>query len=305
MLKKGQEAVVQTVTPFRACLGNAVRSVYFWACLLYLAYTAQLLAIDYCSDMYSEDDQMCKAFGFNSINKQFVATAVVHLVTAVLYLAAWWGFLGSYSPWVQAGVLAPEVFNIVEACIYMKTASIYGSTSVDCAVYPNGNDDYYLEDYFCSQYTYLHELETAAAVISLAASFGWVWSWWVSYLRTKGRGLTWQDPDAYATALNVTASVMYVVYNAQILEDRPSYATNKLYIKADVVFCVSAIFYFFGSLRDCGFLSIIPLPGCLSYDAASILPGPSTGTVGLPLELEHSSSHDVAQAAVDPKHDAV
>lgn len=43
------------------------------------------------------------------------------------------------------------------------------------------------------------------------------------------------------------------------------------------VFCVSAIFYFLGSLRDCGCFSRIPLPGCLSYDAASASELPASG----------------------------
>ncbi len=57
---------------------------------------------------------------------------------------------------------------------------------------------------------------------------------------------------------------MYVVYNGQILADPDAYGYDVLYVKADVLFCVSAIFYLLGSMRDCGFFTWLPLAGCRS-----------------------------------------
>ena len=48
-------------------------------------------------------------------------------------------------------------------------------------------------------------------------------------------------------------------------------ARNLLYVKADVVFCVSACFYLLGSMRDCGFFAFLPLAGCVSLAAHSAL----------------------------------
>ena len=59
-------------------------------------------------------------------------------------------------------------------------------------------------------------------------------------------------------------TVMYVVYNGQIIHSPFTYGVNQLYIKADVVYFVSAVFYLFGSMRDCGFFARLPLAGCRS-----------------------------------------
>jgi hypothetical protein len=56
--------------PLSVCFSTAATSIYFWASLLYVAYTAQILAIDYCSNMHGSDATLCDQFGWRSINKQ-------------------------------------------------------------------------------------------------------------------------------------------------------------------------------------------------------------------------------------------
>jgi hypothetical protein len=157
----------------------------------------------------------------------------------------------------------------MQAGIYLKTALSYGPVSKACAYFSADDSTYYYENYTCSDYKYMHALETTAASISCAASFGWVlcsvcvcacvfkcfsikavcprcrlalcacphvpvrvrrlcvptrmgrwvWSWALTFPRTRGRGLSLQDPDFFAIVLLVVPSIMYVVYNAEILTD--------------------------------------------------------------------------------------
>ena len=98
---------------------NAATSMYFWACIVYVVYASQILAIDYCTDQYSEAH--CSSLGWGTVNQQFLAAAIVHLVNALMYLASWYGFLGSYSKGLIFLILLPDFLNIAEACIYLRT----------------------------------------------------------------------------------------------------------------------------------------------------------------------------------------
>jgi hypothetical protein len=73
--------------------------------------------------------------------------------------------------------MIPELFNIVEAALYITSSFYYDKQDTE-------SDNAYLDD----NTLLTHDLETAAAVISCAASFGWVATWWITYLRTPGRG---------------------------------------------------------------------------------------------------------------------
>ncbi len=73
--------------------------------------------------------------------------------------------------------MIPEFFNIVEAALYITSSFYYDRQDTE-------SDNPYLDDYTLLT----HNLETAAAVISCVASFGWVGTWWITYLRTPGRG---------------------------------------------------------------------------------------------------------------------
>jgi hypothetical protein len=67
-----------------------------------------------------------------------------------------------------------------------------------------------------------------------------------------------------------------MVYNGQILSDPDGYGSNLLYVKADVLFCISAGFYLLGSMRDAGFFFWLPLKGCKSLRQYEVEDGDST-----------------------------
>jgi hypothetical protein len=103
----------------------------------------------------------------------------VHLFSAVLYVWAWRGI-----PWLHI-IMIPEFFNITEAVLYIASSFYYSKQDTE-------SDTPYLDEYT----TLSHNLETAAAVISCAASFGWVGTWWITYLRAPGRGTLFSSSPA-------------------------------------------------------------------------------------------------------------
>jgi hypothetical protein len=266
-----------------ASLKACATSNYFWACLVYLIYTMQVISIDYCSvaigksrtvtlnstaydsngdpyyydSIYTAPSPLCDTTGYTTINRQWVAAGCTHLISAVLYTAAWWPFFADArrraNPLFVAAVMLPEVLNIVEACLYLFTATLYAPISIDeeCAA-----------SYWCARYMGLHRLETAAASISLIAAFLWLWQWWATHVRAPYRGLSPFDVDVYSQILLIAPSIIYVVYNATVLHYPPDYEDDFLYVKADVVFFVGSVLYMLGALRDLDFFFWLPWPGC-------------------------------------------
>jgi hypothetical protein len=275
-------AVGKCGAAWRAAFG----SLYFWSCVVYLVYTMQALAVDYCAVtrpaqsvlynvsaptvddpyfydayFYDEPSPACDENGYTSINRQYEALASVHLVSAFMYGGAWRSWFAAHAAttptWALALILAPEALNVAEAALYIYTSTLYAPLSV-----PSAENACY-SDPACAGYDRLHRLELAAAVLSLAASVLWIWSWWYTFERGPGRGLSIFDPDLYSSLLLLVPSIMYVVYNVQIIADPVSYGTNFLYKAADAVFFVGAVLYVVAAMRDNGVFFFLPfVPGC-------------------------------------------
>jgi len=92
------------------------------------------------------------------------------------------------------------------------------------------------------------------------------------------------DPDIWAN-LNITIpSLIYLVYNIQILMHPENYGVNFLYVKGmklqqlpvlqthsllllkgDILYFAGSVFYLFASLRDDGWFWFLPLAGSYYY----------------------------------------
>ena len=277
-----------------AAWATAAASLYFWSCVVYLVYTMQALAVDHCDvarppsmvntslatptgiadDPYSYSfydyetpDPLCSEVGDSPINRQYVALAAVHLVSAFMYGAAWRGWLAAHAAsaplWARALILVPEAFNVASAALYIYTSTLYGplsAASSECFTDPD-----------CSGLHRLHRLELAAAALEMAAALLWAWSWWYTHDRGAGRGLTPLDPDFWATLLLLAPSAMYVAYNEQVIAAPETYGTNFLYKHADDVYFVGAVLYVVAALRDSGCFFWLPMiPGCaFDFEAAA------------------------------------
>ena len=86
-------------------------------------------------------------------------------------------------------------------------------------------------------------------------------SWYMTYIRTLGRGFTLDDPDIIAMLTTTTASIMYFVYNIQVNVQPEQYATNYLYSYADILYFIGAVYYLLASLRDDHWFWYLPLAG--------------------------------------------
>jgi len=265
------------------------KSLYFWSCIVYLVYTMQIMAIDYCHvtnkgssvtfpavpaipddpstpedetyaaidayDVYT-NHEICNDYGLATINKQFIAAGVIHLLSAVMYLFAWYPWMvenwSKTTTLFRFAILLPEFLNIIEAAIYIRTADLYAPYSIVCLTYT------------CKEYVHLHALELAAASVNFVASVLWLWQWYATFIRGPGRGLSPFDVDFYAQLLLLVPSAIYVAYNVQVSNDLESYGPNKLYKSADVVYFVGAVLYVIGAMRDNDFFFFLSsVPGCV------------------------------------------
>jgi hypothetical protein len=276
-----------------AALRRVPFSPYFWANVVYLFYTCQALAVDYCSvslhppvfgwapapwaapgeptGVPSTDTlgpappapssaslvwrlvtaPECAESGDSPVYKQYVLLASVHLVNAFQYLYLW-------RPWFRenaarhsrrflAGVLLPELLNVLEASLYLHSATRYMAVQKEPACVASDDNPQW---YKCADLLRMHATETFASLIEMAASFCWLWSWLATHERGPGRGMTLWDLDCHSSFLLILGSAIYVMYNFQILAYPERYGSNLLYHGADIIYFVGAVLYSAASLRD-------------------------------------------------------
>jgi len=221
------------MTSFLKPLRKSVTSFYTWANLVYLCYAIGILSIDYGVDPNDT--------GY--INNLFLGFAIVHLVNACMYALAW--YIEGHYPWEVLYI--PEYFNMCGAGLYLASAILYRFE----------NTNTYLDKYTF----YVHYIETTAASLEVAASFLWVYTWFLTYRRLPGRGWTLDDPDMWANFFIVIPSIVYISYNGQVLHYPPSYSTNFLYQKGDILYFIGSVFYVFAALRDDGWFWVLPVAG--------------------------------------------
>jgi hypothetical protein len=150
----------------------------------------------------------------------------------------------SFFVWMQY----PEFLNILGAALYLYTANAYAKKKV------TGPGRFLDGDTLA-----IHKVDAAAAVVELAASFGWLHVWWVTHERGPGRGLTLDDPEFIALALLASAYLLYVPYNAVVVAQPASYfgnpALGAVFQSGDVLYFVGAFMFLLVSFRDSGFFN--------------------------------------------------
>ena len=114
-----------------------------------------------------------------------------------------------------------------------------------------------------------------------------IMSWYMTYVRTLGRGFTLDDPDTIAWLATTISSIIYFIYNIQINVQPEQYGTNLLYTYADIVYFVGACYYIFATLRDDNWFWFLPFagqyrvaPGKIQIETSRALP-----TYGKPVVL--------------------
>ena len=274
-------------------------SPYVWANLVYLCYTCEALAVDFCSVSLHPDELrlvpapapapgsspspapprlvwrvvesvFCAERAADSpVYKQYIALASVHLVNAFQYMYLWRPWFAAHARHhtrlFLACVLLPEWLNVLEASLYLRTATSYARVQAAPACLASSSNPGWER---CPGLLQLHREELVAALVELLASFVWFWSWLATYARAPGRGLTLWDLDCHSSILLVVGSTIYTVYNMQIMRQPESYGSNTLFKSADILYFVGAVLYLLASLRDCGVFEGLPLlPGQPSQEA--------------------------------------
>jgi hypothetical protein len=72
---------------------------------------------------------------------------------------------------------------------------------------------------------------------------------------------TLDDPDISANGTIIAASIVYFIYNCQVLNDSDQYETNMLFKLGDKLYLANAVFYVTAAMRDCGFFWFMPVFG--------------------------------------------
>lgn len=167
LLSAGKEVAPTTSERIKLAFSQTIRSRYFYASVVYVAYTYP---------MYFNVD-----FSSEKNNRVYLEFAIVHVVNAFMYAYAW-----DDKKWNDVE-LVPEYLNIIEASLYLWSATLYPK------IYTSDDDN---AGYAAAFYT-SRKLELAASAIDVVASFGWVYTWWLGYQKyralpepTSGRGWT-------------------------------------------------------------------------------------------------------------------
>jgi hypothetical protein len=153
------EHPVTTWARVRHAAWNSARNVYVYASLLYVAYAAGMLLVDYAETRTPRSD----------INLQYIAWGCLHLIDAFLYIASWRSLGYAYA----SVVMLPEFMNVLGAALYLSSA----------AMYPLENAPAYNN----SPTMAIHVIELAASVVEMVAAVGWAYTWWLTYTRKPGR----------------------------------------------------------------------------------------------------------------------
>jgi len=136
------------------------------------------------------------------VNSSYIAAGVVHVFNALQYFAAWLIYENPDTGWCYSPfhwIMIPEYLNVIGASLYLASASMYQNELVT-------GPGAFLDPVTMN----VHKIELAGAVVQLAACIGWAASWWKTFPRGRGRGLTLDDPDLTALILLFAPSSIYV-----------------------------------------------------------------------------------------------
>jgi hypothetical protein len=92
----------------------------------------------------------------------------------------------------------------------------------------------------------------------------------MTYVRTLGRGFTFDDPDTTAYLTTTISSIVYMTYNVQINLFPEQYGTNLLYKSGDTLYFIGACCYFLAALRDENCFWFLPLAGQYGIAAGKV-----------------------------------
>ena len=233
---------------YREAYNATIRSKYFYAMLIYLAYAAAMVMNN---DIGSQDRE----------NKVYVIFAVVHVIDAYLFLRAW-----EDKTYVDVETW-PEYLNIAGSGLYLWSSTLYDTLYV---ISDNGNIALSGNYYACRQ------IELIASTLEVFAAAGWIYVWYKGLteqcgtdLRSiPGRGFTIYDPDLHANWTLIAGALSYFVYNIDLSRNPRRYDTSNIYEIADILYFLNAIAYMAATLRDLGWFWMAPYL-CTSFEVTS------------------------------------
>ena len=219
-LLSGPVAQIPLLNPVDDPTTNADDDYKNW----YSAYVAAVQASPYLPDL-------------ETVNTLWKVSALWHLFNALQYYSVWYLYVDPVTgkrpfPYLLPVIyqLFPEVMNVVEAVLYTATAFLYPQEAA-----------YGPQSYIDPASVVIHKVELAASVIELFAAFLWVYVWWRAFPRSRGRGVTLDDPEFTALVLLVLSSFIYLAYNVIVLRDPILYGdpdTSKIYTAGDWLYLV-------------------------------------------------------------------
>ena len=151
---------------------RTVKSVYFYASVLYVVYSIGIYRTDYGNQSLTQ------------ANKEFVIYGIIHVISAVLYALSWVGF----KPWNTVEPL-PDYLNIVGSVLWLYSATLYPDLysnisrndqnyyssyyllNNNCTI--NITDDAFASSEFAPAFYTCRLVELVAAIIEVVCGFLW------------------------------------------------------------------------------------------------------------------------------------
>lgn len=257
----------QDIHPIKGICITVIQSSYFWASVGYLIYSILVLILDLCSTEESNSpySYSCGGVSIATLGRIQSVAAIFYVFNAVHYIFTWRTDYG----YPYCNIIAlPEYMNTLSGFFYAASTFRYSEADDECG-----------RDYFCSLYQYILIVELLAGILQVLAAIGWFWSWWQTFPRgILGRGWTFDDPDFSASLITLIASFIYLAYSTNVYMDPSTYDSDTLYIVADIMYFVGAIFYLLAVLRDKGSLWCFPVGGTWDYDTFLFLSRPNSAS---------------------------
>ena len=158
---------------FYALLLRTAKSVYFYACFLYVVYSIGIYRTDYGNQSLKQT------------NNDFLIYGIIHVISAVLYALSWIGF----KPWNTIEPL-PDYLNIIGSILWLYSATLYpdlySNATLNDQYYYSSNymrnnnnctivitDDALISSEFAPAFYTCRKVELAAAVIEVVCGFLW------------------------------------------------------------------------------------------------------------------------------------
>lgn len=219
---------------------RCLNSTYFWACLVYLIQCTLVVE----TNMNAPDLDARSIVGNNHI-----LLRLARVFISLMFIMTW----KDGKHWLDSVILADYIDLF--ASVWMLLAA---------GMYSNVRNSDTIDGILV-----VRRIEVAAWLLEIVASFGWLYSWYITYYEefgskpepTPNRGWTLDDPDIIANFTNFAIAFTFFLYSYSLLltpDASDIHDFSDLHNVGDKLLLFNAWIYLVVSMRDCDVFWFMP-----------------------------------------------